>query len=83
MITIISVGPTEDERGFCVFARAVIVVDVVGTCCGARALQFYLAPMAWTPTWHPVHTMREGPGWQVQIGPVRSTTTVDNSTTLS
>ena len=50
------VVPVIDKRAF---ARAVIVVDAVSTCRRAQALQFCLAMMAWTPTWHPVHSRRE------------------------
>ena len=49
-------SPVIDKRAF---ARAVIVVDVVSTFRRARALQFCLATMAWTPARHPVHSRRE------------------------
>ena len=49
-------SPVIDKRAF---ARAVIVVDIVSTCRRARALQFCLATMAWTPARHPVHSRRE------------------------
>ena len=51
--------PLIDIRSLCVCARVVIIVDVVSVCCGARALQFCLATMAWTPARHPIHSMRE------------------------
>ena len=77
--------PLIDKRGLCAFARAVIVVDVVSTCCRAWALQFCLATRGWTPVPHPVHFMRGRTriNGKCRFGPVKSTATVDNSTTLS
>ena len=56
MNTIILVGPPD--RHNCVFASAVIAFDVVSMCRRAQLLQFCLTTMAWTPTWHPVHSAR-------------------------
>ena len=52
-------SPSDRQRGICVLGRAVIVVDVVSTCRGARALQFCFATMAWTSARHPVCSTRE------------------------